>query len=243
MTQKKPNVLSIVPVRGGSKGLPGKNLLPIAGRPLVLHTYDFARNASLVDRSVVSTDDEAIAKAVLDDGGDVVLRPAKLAQDDSRVETALVHTLTTCEERDGIRYDVVLYMEATIPVRHKDMPDKVLTTLFEHPEATSVITMIKAPIHPFWMVQIGEDGYLDHYKENECSRRQLLPEDCFYPDGSVYALRRNELFNCLKNPKVYNYMGDRPLGIEQDTIHSFDVDYKLDYDVAKYVVENLWKDN
>lgn len=240
MTPKPENVLAIIPVRGGSKGLPGKNLLPIKGRPLVLHTYDHARKATMVDRIVVSTDDEAIADAIRKDGGDVVMRPAEMARDDSRVESALAYTVKACEEQDGRRYGVICYLEATIPVRNEAMADKVIATLFANPQATSVITMIKAPIHPNWMVKIGSAGFLELFTHNECSRRQLLPNDCFYPDGSVYALRRDVLFASLDNPRVYNYMGDRPLGIEQDRIHSFDVDYRLDYDVAKYVVENLY---
>lgn len=240
MSVKNENVLVIVPVRGGSKGLPGKNLLPMAGRPLVMHTYNHARSSALVDRIVVSTDDEGIAAAVREHGGDVVMRPASLAEDHSRVEAALAHTITACEEQDGRRYEIICYMEATIPVRDPALIDTVIATLADNPQATAVITMIKAPIHPNWMVKVGSAGYLELLSYNECSRRQLLPNDCFYPDGSIYALRRDEIFACLANPRVYNYMGERPLGIEQDRIHSFDVDYRLDYEVAKYVVENLY---
>lgn len=241
MSNKEMKALAIIPVRGGSKGLPGKNLMPIKGRPLVLNTYDYARKATLIDRIVVSTDDEAIAKAVLDDGGDVIMRPAEFAQDSSRVEEALVYTVKQAEEQDNCRYDIIVYMEATIPVRNETIADIVIQKLIDNPEAESVITMIKAPIHPNWMVKPSGNGeYVTLYADNECSRRQLLPNDCFYPDASVYALRRDVVFECLKNPRVYNYMGDKILAVEQDRVHSFDVDYRLDYEVAKYVAENLY---
>lgn len=108
------SVVAIIPARGGSKGVPGKNLRPVGGRPLVVRAVDAARAAAGIDRVVVSTDDDAIAAAARDAGAEVVVRPADLSGDTASSESALLHALDALDPA-GDRIDVVVFIQATSP--------------------------------------------------------------------------------------------------------------------------------
>jgi YrbI family 3-deoxy-D-manno-octulosonate 8-phosphate phosphatase len=108
------SVVAIIPARGGSKGVPGKNLRPVGGRPLVVRAVDAARAAGGIDRVVVSTDDDAIAAAARDAGAEVVVRPADLSGDTASSESALLHALDALDPA-GDRIDVVVFIQATSP--------------------------------------------------------------------------------------------------------------------------------
>ena len=111
-------LLAVIPARGGSKGLPGKNIRPIAGLPLIAHSIRCAALSPEVDRCVVSTDCEEIASVARQHGGCVpFLRPAELAQDDTPMIPVLQHALREMEQRDAQRYETILLLDPTSPGR------------------------------------------------------------------------------------------------------------------------------
>jgi CMP-N-acetylneuraminic acid synthetase len=131
------SVLGIVPARGGSKGVPGKNLAPVAGEPLLVHTIRAALAAVSLDRIVVSTDSEEIAAVARAAGAEVVMRPAELAADDSPTEDALIHVLDALGPPDPV---YVVTLEPTSPLRSAELVDRCVGLARER-DADGVLTV------------------------------------------------------------------------------------------------------
>ena len=132
--------LGVVPARGGSKGMPRKNIRLLNGLPLIAHTLRTARAATLLDRLVVSTEDADIAEIAASEGVEVIERPAALATDASPTEEALVHALETIEARDGWCPDWVVTLEPTSPLRTAALIDRCIALANER-NAGAVITV------------------------------------------------------------------------------------------------------
>ncbi|MFC4255546.1 NTP transferase domain-containing protein [Altererythrobacter xixiisoli] len=179
-------VLAVIPARGGSKGIPGKNIKLLGGIPLIAHNIRAALAARTVSRVVVSTDDDAIAKIARDFGADVVMRPAALATDTAKSEDALLHVLTALEESEDYRPDVVLLVQCTSPLTSAEDIDGVVTALFDGGADSSVAV---APFHYFLWGRdaAGEGVAINHDKRVRLMRQQREPE--FIETGAVYAMR------------------------------------------------------
>jgi CMP-N-acetylneuraminic acid synthetase len=150
-----PKVIAIIPARGGSKGLPRKNVLQIGGRPLIAYTIDAARRAPQVGRIIVSTDDEEIAGAARTAGAEVpFMRPADLARDDTPTEPVLQHALAHVETVEGQRVDIVVFLQPTDVFRQPDIVGKVVDRLIEDPELDT--SFAAYPTHKnYWRRQDG----------------------------------------------------------------------------------------
>lgn len=148
--------MAIIPSRGGSKGLPRKNLRRLGGKPLIVYSIEAAVGCSLVDRVVVSTDDEEIADVARGHGAEVpFLRPPELAEDDTPTEPVLQHALRWLEEEDDYPVDVVLFLQPTDIFRKKAHVEGVIRRLVEDPDLDSCF--MAYPTHKnFWRRQHGE---------------------------------------------------------------------------------------
>lgn len=145
-------VLGIVPARGGSKGLPGKNIRPLAGLPLVAHSLGAARMMRTMTRCVVSTDDPAIADVARAHGGDVpFLRPAELADDSTPMAPVLRHALAAVEAEEGEPYDVVVLLDPTSPARVPAEIDAAVDQLLSSPGLDGVISVSQPTFNPVWV--------------------------------------------------------------------------------------------
>lgn len=164
------SVIALIPARGGSKGIPRKNIAPIAGRPLIAWTIAAAL-AARVDAVVVSTDDAEIAEIARQTGADVpFLRPAALAQDDTPGLDPVLHAL---DELPG--YDVVMLLQPTSPLRGTSDIDAALE-LKTVTGAASVVSVSEAATHPYWTYAIAEDGRMSPLIDvAKVMRRQDLP--------------------------------------------------------------------
>ena len=151
------HVVAIIPARGGSKGLPGKNIRLLAGKPLIAYTIEAAKASPLVHRVIVSTDDQAIADVATRWGAEVpFLRPAELAQDLTPTEPVLQHAVEWLERHEGYRVDIVLFLQLTDIFRKRSMIDGVITMLLE--DATLESAFVAYPTHKnFWRKSDG--GY------------------------------------------------------------------------------------
>jgi len=133
-----PCVVAIIPARGGSKGLPGKNLRPLLGKPLIAYTIEAALQCPLVNRVIVSTDDPAIAEVAKRHGAEVpFLRPAELATDDARTEGVLQHAVEWLETHEGSRIDVVVFLQPTDLFRKRWMIEHAVRALLDDPQLDS----------------------------------------------------------------------------------------------------------
>jgi CMP-N,N'-diacetyllegionaminic acid synthase len=178
-------VLAIVPARGGSKGIPGKNLIPLAGKPLIAYTLEQARLASTVSRVVVSTDSDRIADVARACGAEVVPRPAELASDTATSESALAHCLRFLEERESYEPDLVVFLQATSPLRRAVHIDEAVATL-EQKGADSLFSC--CPSHGFLWRRDGDSAVPLNYDPRHRPRRQEAPED-LVENGSIYVFK------------------------------------------------------
>lgn len=155
------SVLALIPARGGSKGLPRKNLSILAGKPLIAWTIEAAKSCPLVTRTVVSTDDEEIARIAKQFGAEVpFLRSPELSGDSVTSEEVLLHALNWIEEKENKRYDILLYLQPTDPFRRNNIIFDVIKSLIEHPEIETVFAA--RPDHKnYWAMRGGTYVRLD----------------------------------------------------------------------------------
>jgi len=185
----KQKILAIIPARGGSKGLPKKNIKPLLGKPLIAWTIEEAKKSKYIERIIVSTDDKEIAKISSEYGADVpFLRPEKYAQDSSKTADVIIHALNFLEGQNEI-YSLIVLLEPTSPLRDAADIDKCIRKLLDTPNAKSIVSVAKHESgHPEFSVVINSDGFIRKHtgKPNfNVLRRQEL-DDVFFFDGSVY---------------------------------------------------------
>lgn len=183
------DVLSIIPARGGSRRLPGKNLLPVSGKPLLVHTVEHALGAGSVDRVVVSTDDPAIAKTARRTGAEVIDRPAALAGDDSPSEAALLHVLDVLEAREGYRPELVVFLQATAPVRTPADVDRAVARLRAE-GADSLLSVVEARRF-LWRLEEGRPAPLNYDPTARPRTQDREPE--YHENGSIYVTKTEVL--------------------------------------------------
>lgn len=155
MTSTKPHVVAIIAARGGSKGLPGKNIRPLAGKPLIAYSIEAAKASPYVDRVVVSTDSSDIAAVARQFGAEVpFMRPAELAQDLTPTEPVLAHAVAWLEREEGYRVDIVVFLQPTDVFRKRSMIDEAVRRLLADPSLESVFVAYKTHKN-FWRRQDG----------------------------------------------------------------------------------------
>ncbi len=220
-------VLAIIPARGGSKGLPRKNILDLAGKPLIAWTLDAAQASGYVDRCIVSTDDSEIADVCRAHGGDVpFMRPAEFAQDDSDTFDAVQHAV---DQLPG--FDILMILQPTSPLRSAEDIDLTLEQLQLH-QAPSCVSVVEPAKSPFWAYRIEENRLQPLIDPRYARmRRQELPQS-YVLNGAVYAARTNWLLqhrNCMSEQTVAHIMPAE---------RSVDIDTEFDLKLAAFYLEN-----
>ena len=147
-----PRVLAVIPARGGSKGLPGKNVRELAGLPLICHSIKAAALCPGITRCIVSTDDPEIAEVARTHGGDVpFLRPDRLATDWTPMGPVMQHALETVEQQEGSTYDVFVLLDPTSPSRIPQQIAEAISQLHESPDLDGVISVSEPTFQPTWV--------------------------------------------------------------------------------------------
>lgn len=227
-------VLGVIPARGGSKGLPGKNLRPLGGAPLIAWTIGAARRAKTLTACWVSTEDAAIAEAARAHGGDVpFIRPVELAADQASIVDVVRHAALQFEAARGARPDVVVLLQPTTPLRGPEHIDAAVRAIIDGGADSSQTVALDTshPLHKFWL----KDGRLSPvFPEEASSRRQDAP--CVYrPNGGVYAARAGLLLDqgLLR--------GQDHRGVIMDFESSVDIDTLWDFRLAEAIVAETGK--
>ena len=224
-------VLAVVIGRAGSRGLPGKNALELAGSPMVCHSIETARSAVTVDRIVVSTDGEAIAAAAEAMSMPVVRRPPELASDTAPVGAAVRHAVAeTWGKSGGGGIIVVLY--ANVSVRPPGLVDRAVKLLVRTGADSVQSYACVGRHHPLWMVALGEDDRVTPFLENTIDRRQDLPR-LFIPNGGVIAVTRSSLMAADPDGPPHAFLGADRRGLENLPGEVIDVDTAHDLAVAE----------
>ncbi len=223
-------VLTIIPARGGSKGVPRKNVRVIAGKPLIAWTILSAKKSKYAQNCFVSTEDTEIARVSAEFGVPVIRRPHNLADDMTPMCDVVKHALQTCEAIEGGTYTYVLLLQPTSPLRTNQDIDNSIQTLIDS-SADSVISVTEYEgVHPSKMYTL-RDGYLNCVAENlHQSRRQDLAS-IYRRNGAIFACTR-ELFqnkNCLWGEKIVSYVMPKN--------RSVDIDNSEDLDLAEFYIK------
>jgi CMP-N-acetylneuraminic acid synthetase len=188
--QAERPVLAVIPARGGSKGLPGKNLRQLAGTSLLEHAIRFARSCDSVGRIVVSTDSEEIAAVARAAGADVpFMRPSELATDETPTWPVLQHALDRVDPL-GEEWDYLLLCDPTAPIRSPADVEVAFERLRAETAADGIVSVAEPGFNIVWQSVIEEGGYMAHLVEQgvRVSRRQDAPR-VYYVDGSFYLWR------------------------------------------------------
>ena len=233
------SVVAIVQARGGSKGIPGKNIRPLAGIPLIAYSIAAGLQSKYVDRVIMSTDDEQIAEVARAWGAEVpFMRPAEYATDAAVDLDLFVHALTWLEENEQYKPEIVVQLRPTSPLRPPDCVDRAIERLLSDPAATSARGVVPSGENPYKMWRVGDEGspmkpLLDEgFVEPYNMPRQKLPPT-YWQTGHIDALRRATIL------KQRSMSGDRILPLVIDLRYTIDIDNLQDWAQAEWLIERL----
>lgn len=221
--------LFIIPARGGSKGIPGKNIRPFAGKPLIIHSLQLARCFTEDEDICITTDSEEIVEVAAKANYRVpFIRPAFLANDESGMYGVLLHALQHYKEI-GREYQRVVLLQPTSPFR---LPEHVSTALALYTDEIDMVVSVKpAEANPYYVLfEENKEGFLVHSKKGNFLRRQDCPQVWQY-NGAIYAMNVESLTNQSMNDftKIVKY--------PMDDLHSVDLDSELDWQFAEFLNE------
>ena len=232
--QGSPKVLGITLARGGSKSIPKKNIKTILGKPLIAYTIIEALKSKLISKYIVSTDDEEIKNISLKYGADVpFMRPQKLATDLATSSDAIKHAVRYMQQKDSIKYDYIIELMCTNPLKTANDIDECLLKLIKT-DADSVIAMHKIEDnHPIRVKKIVNDKIVDFcLPEIPETRRQDLKPDAYIRSGSIYALKREQI---MKYNKRYGTIDSRPYILPNE--RAVNIDNKIDFLMAESLLK------
>jgi len=229
-------ILGVITARGGSKGIPRKNIKLLGGRPLIAYTIDVAKKSKRISHLIVSTDDVEIAEVAKQYGAEVpFMRPGELAGDKVPHLPVMQHAVRFMEEKIGEKFDYVLILQPTSPFREVEDIDKTIDKVIEAGADSAVSLVELTESHPIKVKRLERDRVLPYaVPEVEGTRRQDLPR-AYKRSGAAYVMRRDVL---MRESKIY---GDYIVGHIVPRERSIDIDNELDWVKAEYMLEKLNK--
>lgn len=221
-------ILAIIPARGGSKGVPRKNIRLIGGKPLIAHSIEQALQARQVNRTIVSTDDAEIADVARKYGAEVVIRPPELATDTASAEPALLHVMSFLEQTEGYTPSLIVFLQPTAPLRQPDDIDNAINQLSKD-NADSLLSLTETREFMWEKTEKGFTSLTFDYKDRK--RRQEL-EPIYYENGSIYVFKPEIIkkYQCRLGGKISVYL--------MEPWQRVDID---DYDSLEWCEQLYWK--
>ena len=231
----KKNILGITLARGGSKGIKNKNIVKINNKPLIQYTIDEALKSKLLTHYIISTDSKKIKEVSLKIGAKVpFIRPKKLSTDSSSSVAALQHAVNFMENLNKIKYDYVIEIMCTNPLKKCNDIDSIIRKIIRTKADTVIAVHQLEDHHPRRIKKIVKDKIVDFcLKEKKESRRQDLKPNAYIRSGSIYAIERNYL---MKKNARYGSKNSRPYILHQDK--ALNIDTKIDLLIAKQILKN-----
>jgi CMP-N,N'-diacetyllegionaminic acid synthase len=237
-------ILAIIPARGGSKSIPGKNIRPLLGKPLIAYSIEEAKKSKYIDKVIVSTDYPEIAEIGKKYGAEVpFLRPKEISGDKALDIDFYIHALDFLKEKENYEPELVLRLAPTSPLRTAESIDEGIETILNNPELDSVRSITEAPKHPYKMYTISEDKKninpflskaITNMDEPYNMPRQILP-DVYVHTGAIDISRLKTLreMNSLTGSKI-GYFFMKP----EDSVN---IDYEVDFAMAEFFMKNREK--
>ena len=224
------NVIAIIPARGGSKGMKRKNLVLFKNKPLVAHSIEHAFQSKLINRVIVSSDDEEIIEVSRKYGAEVpFVRPKELAEDYVLDFPVFEHALNFLKEKDGYMADYVVHLRPTTPYRKSEWIDEAIQLLISNQNADSVRSVSKPEKHPYRMFKIDDHGFLDPIMKHEhpipyLLQRQELP-DVYYYNCVIDVTKPETIFgkNSMTGDKILPYIMNPEDVIDIDSLQDLKI--------------------
>ncbi|MCQ2081493.1 MAG: acylneuraminate cytidylyltransferase family protein [Lachnospiraceae bacterium] len=224
---KDKKILALIPARGGSKGIPNKNITDLAGKPLIAYSIDACKGSRFVDDIVVSTDSEKIATITRTFGAEVpFMRPEELAMDTSKTLDAVLHAVSELKKQ-GREYDSIVLIQPTQPLRTSEDIDGAIDTYYINSEQ-DVVSVCEVSEHPLLMRTLKEGVLVPLLDKSSTCRRQDM--DKYYKvNGCVYV-------NSVNNLNENTSFNDNLIPYVMDRSHSIDIDEPADLKYAEVVI-------
>ena len=223
-------MIAIIPARGGSKGLPGKNIKLLGGLPLIYYSINAAIKSKSIDRVIVSTEDNEIASIAKDCGAEVLIRPTNLALDTSMVIDTYLHVVDFIAKQDLKQIESFAALLPTAPLRSSQDIDEAIK-IFNDKNASSVISVTEAPVPLNWYKRITKKGTLENYShEFDNLKNRQEHESTYVPNGAIFVFK-TEILRLKRHyytDKTYPYIMPRE--------RSIDIDDLFDFKLAEYLV-------
>jgi len=228
------NIVAIIPARGGSKRIPQKNIISLAGKPLIAYTIEQAKLAETVNRVIVSTDDQKIAIVAKQYGAEVIKRPEHLAEDTTGSEAVLIQALDYLEHVENYHTDIVIFLQCTSPLRKKGDIDKAIEKYLEQ-KADSLFSAFRFNKY-IWDIKDKVFTSINFDYKKERWREQDFPVQ-YQENGSIYILKPDIL------RKTHSRFGGKLAVYEMDYLYSFQVDMLEDLVLIETVLKKLEGEN
>lgn len=221
-------MIALIPARGGSKGLPGKNIRPLNGKPLIAYAIEAALKAKHIDRVIISTDDEEIARVAVEYGAELpFMRPAELASDTAMAVDNYIYTIDRLEKEGRKPIEAFVVLQPTSPLRIAEDIDGAVE-LFLKKEADSVISYTKEAHPVVWHKFLDTEGrFVDIFDANIKNRQENRVS--YYPNGAVYVFRTSMI-------RERQYYTDRSYAYIMPRTRSVDIDFIEDFEYAEFLL-------
>ena len=221
-------LLAIIPARGGSKGIPKKNISILAGKPLINWTIEEAKKSKYIDRLILSSDDPEIIEIAKASGCEVpFVRPRELATDESPIIESILHAINTLPDK----YDYILILQPTSPLRKINHIDAAIN-IIGNSDADSLASISLVEKSPYWMFYLNDKGKLNPLMGDiKSSNRQYLP-DIYVCNGAIYIIK----YDILKNKKTI--IDTNTIGFIMEAQVSLDIDEEIDFKVAETILKS-----
>jgi len=225
---KGKTILAIIPARGGSKGIPRKNIKIIAGKPLIVWTIEEAKKSKYIDRLILSSEDVEIIRVAKEWGCEVpFIRPKELAQDETPGIEPVIHAINTLSEK----YDYVCLLQPTSPLRKVENIDDCIEKCIKN-DADSCVSVTEVDKHPYWMYEIGKNEELiSLFPDKSITRRQDLPK-VFALNGAIY------ISTCQQILKQKKLITEKTYGYIMNKNNSIDIDEEMDFNFSAIMLLN-----
>lgn len=231
---KKSKILAIVPARGGSKGLPKKNIKSLVGKPLIYYTLNEAKKSQYLTKIVVSTEDNSISNISKKYGIQVIKRPLSLSKDNSKSIDVVKHVILFLEKNEKFIPDVIILLQPTSPLRLSSDIDKAIKKFLSN-DCDTVVSMTETHFPPFGIYSLKNKNVKPILKNPKNIFRRQDSKNFYQINGAIYISTKNFIMkkNSMLGKKILPYI----MPIER----SIDIDSKIDFLMAKFFLRNKSK--